>query len=141
MAFRAGYELADRIAAALEAWGLPVRCPPLSAESIWGAMAHDKKKQGRGLRWVLPLEIGKVEITDEVAPEIVQGVREEIGPVAAFKRACVVQRLPKTRSGKVLRGTMRKIADAEPYRIPATIDDPTILEELRTALLALGYAR
>ena len=69
------------------------------------------------------------------------GVREEIGPVAAFKRACVVQRLPKTRSGKVLRGTMRKIADAEPYRIPATIDDPTILEELRAALLALGYAR
>ena len=68
-------------------------------------------------------------------------VREEIGPVASFKRACVVERLPKTRSGKVLRGTMRKIADSEPYRVPATIDDPTILEELRVALQALGFAR
>jgi propionyl-CoA synthetase len=77
----------------------------------------------------------------EIVAEIVQGVREEIGPVAAFKRACVVERLPKTRSGKVLRGTMRRIADSEPYRVPATIDDPAILEELKTALQALGYAR
>ncbi len=65
---------------------------------------------------------------------------DDIGPVAAFKRACVVERLPKTRSGKVLRGTMRKIADSEPYRVPATIDDPGILDELRTALQTLGYA-
>jgi len=77
----------------------------------------------------------------EIVAELVQGVREEIGPVAAFKRACVVDRLPKTRSGKVLRGTMRKIADSEPYRVPATIDDPTILEELEAALQGLGYAR
>jgi propionyl-CoA synthetase len=77
----------------------------------------------------------------EIVAEIVQRVREEIGPVAAFKRACVVERLPKTRSGKVLRGTMRRIADAEPYRVPATIDDPAVLEELERALQALGYAR
>jgi propionyl-CoA synthetase len=77
----------------------------------------------------------------EIVAELVQRVREEIGPVAAFKRACVVERLPKTRSGKVLRGTMRKIADSEPYRVPATIDDPAILEELETALRALGSAR
>ena len=77
----------------------------------------------------------------EIVAEIVQDVREEIGPVASFKRACVVERLPKTRSGKVLRGTMRKIADSEPYRVPATIDDPAILGELETALQALGYAR
>jgi len=77
----------------------------------------------------------------EIVAEIVQTVREEIGPVAAFKRACVVERLPKTRSGKVLRGTMRKIADSKPYGIPATIDDPTVLEELRAALQTLGYAR
>jgi propionyl-CoA synthetase len=76
-----------------------------------------------------------------IVAEVVQGVREEIGPVAAFKRACVVERLPKTRSGKVLRGTMRRIADSEPYRVPATIDDPAILEELKTALQTLGYAR
>ena len=77
----------------------------------------------------------------EIVAEIVQDVREEIGPVASFKRACVVERLPKTRSGKVLRGTMRKIADSEPYRVPATIDDPAVLEELETALRGLGYAR
>ena len=77
---------------------------------------------------------------DEVVPELVALVRERIGPVAAFKQACVVERLPKTRSGKVLRGTMRKIADAEPYRTPPTIDDPAILDEIRVALQRLGYA-
>jgi propionyl-CoA synthetase len=77
----------------------------------------------------------------EIVAEIVRDVREEIGPVAAFKRACVVERLPKTRSGKVLRGTMRRIADSEPYRVPATIDDSSILGELEMAFQALGYAR
>ena len=60
-------------------------------------------------------------------------------PVAAFKMACVVERLPKTRSGKILRGTMVKIADGEPYKMPATIDDPDVLDEIATALKALGY--
>ncbi len=87
------------------------------------------------------LNAGVDRASAEIVAEIVQGVREEIGPVADFKRACVVERLPKTRSGKVLRGTMRKIADSEPYRVPATIDDPAVLEELETALQALGYAR
>ena len=67
-------------------------------------------------------------------------VRERIGPVAAFKTAIVVERLPKTRSGKILRGTMRRIADGEEYRMPATIDDPAILEEMREALRGAGYA-
>ncbi len=71
--------------------------------------------------------------------ELVSLVRERIGPVAAFRQACVVERLPKTRSGKVLRGTMRKIADAEPWRTPATIDDPSSLDEIRAALAALGH--
>ena len=87
------------------------------------------------------LNAGVDRATAAIVAEVVQGVREEIGPVAAFKRACVVERLPKTRSGKVLRGTMRRIADSEPYRVPATIDDPAILEELKTALQTLGYAR
>jgi propionyl-CoA synthetase len=61
-------------------------------------------------------------------------VRERIGPVAAFKTAVTVARLPKTRSGKILRGTMKKIADGESYRMPATIDDPAILAEIAAAL-------
>ncbi|NTV06760.1 MAG: propionyl-CoA synthetase, partial [Chlorobiaceae bacterium] len=67
-------------------------------------------------------------------------VRENIGPVASFKSAIVVDRLPKTRSGKILRGTMRKIANSEEYTMPATIDDPAILDEIRNGLLTIGYA-
>jgi propionyl-CoA synthetase len=77
----------------------------------------------------------------KVVDEVVQMVRNQIGPVAAFKKAVVVQRLPKTRSGKILRGTMRKIADAENYRVPATIEDPAVLVEIRAALLEIGYAK
>ena len=66
-------------------------------------------------------------------------VREEIGPVAAFKKAVVVERLPKTRSGKVLRGTMKRIADHQEWKMPATIDDPLILEEIDDSLAELGY--
>jgi propionyl-CoA synthetase len=77
----------------------------------------------------------------ELASELVSLVRERIGPVASFKRACVVPRLPKTRSGKILRGTLRRIADSESWRTPATIDDPASLVEAREALRRLGYAR
>ena len=76
----------------------------------------------------------------EIVKECVQRVRDEIGPVAAFKLAVVVDRLPKTRSGKILRATMAKIADNEDFKMPATIDDPAILDEVRTALQTLGYA-
>jgi propionyl-CoA synthetase len=68
-------------------------------------------------------------------------VRDQIGAVACFKQAVIVKRLPKTRSGKILRGVMRKISDAEPYTIPSTIDDPIILEETEAALKPLGYAQ
>ncbi len=77
----------------------------------------------------------------EIVPELVAKVREQLGPVASFKVAGIVDRLPKTRSGKVLRGTMRRIADGEPYSVPATIDDPAILEEIRQTLSELGYPR
>jgi len=73
--------------------------------------------------------------------DVVARVREQIGPVAALKQACVVDRLPKTRSGKILRGTMRKIADSQAYRTPPTIEDPSALDEIRTALEGLGYAK
>ncbi len=76
---------------------------------------------------------------DQVVAECVALVRERIGPVAAFKLAVVVDRLPKTRSGKILRGTMVKIADGESYKMPATIDDPAILDEIAAAVGKLGY--
>ena len=77
----------------------------------------------------------------EVVKECVTLVRDRIGPVAAFKLAVVVDRLPKTRSGKILRATMAKIADNEPWKMPATIDDPAILDEIGAALKTLGYAK
>jgi propionyl-CoA synthetase len=76
-----------------------------------------------------------------IREELIQLVREQVGPVANFKQVEVVSRLPKTRSGKVLRGTMRRIADGDPYQVPPTIDDPAALEEIRLALERLGYAR
>ena len=78
---------------------------------------------------------------DEITKECVKLVREKIGPVAAFKLALVVDRLPKTRSGKILRATMVKIADSEAFKMPATIDDPAILDEIRSALQTIGYAK
>jgi propionyl-CoA synthetase len=77
----------------------------------------------------------------EIIKEVVQSVRDRIGPVASFKKATVVKRLPKTRSGKILRGTIQKIADNKTYNIPATIDDPAILGEMEQALIGIGYAK
>ena len=89
---------------------------------------------------MLVLKAGVTKDNDSVIKEVVQLVREKIGPVAAFKTAIVVARLPKTRSGKILRGTMKKIADSQEYKMPATIDDPAILEEITDSLKAIGYA-
>lgn len=75
----------------------------------------------------------------DIVKECVARVRDQIGPVAAFKLAVVVDRLPKTRSGKILRATMVKLADGQAFKMPATIDDPAILDEIRTALQTLGY--
>ena len=89
----------------------------------------------------LVLNAGVERSTEEVCGEIVRLVRKQIGPVAAFKTSTVVQRLPKTRSGKILRGTMQKIADDQEWKMPATIDDPAILDEITEALRGVGYAR
>jgi propionyl-CoA synthetase len=86
------------------------------------------------------LKAGVTKKSDDIEKEAVGLVRERIGPVAAFKLAIVVNRLPKTRSGKILRGTMKKIADSEPWKMPATIDDPTILDEIGAALKGRGLA-
>ena len=77
----------------------------------------------------------------DIEAECVDMVRKQIGPVAAFKNAVVVDRLPKTRSGKILRGTMVKIADSKEFKLPATIDDPVILKEIKEALKTIGYAK
>jgi len=87
------------------------------------------------------LKSGVQRAPEEIVRELVARVREQIGAVAAFKQAVIVQRLPKTRSGKVLRSTMRSIADSQAYNVPATIDDPKILEEVEAALKGLGYAK
>ena len=87
------------------------------------------------------LKAGVKKPHDQIAREIVALVRERIGPVASFKTATVVKRLPKTRSGKILRGTMQKIADGLEYRMPATIDDPAILDEIGESLRGVGYGR
>jgi propionyl-CoA synthetase len=85
------------------------------------------------------LKAGVERPPEDVSSELVARVREHIGPVAAFKVAKIVDRLPKTRSGKVLRGTMRSIADGTPWKMPATIDDPEILDEIGESLADLGY--
>ncbi len=87
----------------------------------------------------LVLKAGVDKLDEDVVSEVVQLVRQQIGAVASFRQATVVKRLPKTRSGKILRGTMSNIADGEEYKMPATIDDPTILPEITEALAGLGY--
>jgi propionyl-CoA synthetase len=87
------------------------------------------------------LKAGAKREDDDVIAELVALVRQKIGPVAAFKKVVVVDRLPKTRSGKILRGTMKKIADSQEYKMPATIDDPAILDEITEALIRIGYAK
>ena len=92
----------------------------------------------------LGLVVLKAGVTKEPAAicrELVAKVRDEIGPVAAFKLVAVVSRLPKTRSGKILRGTMKKLADGSELKVPATIDDPMILDEIAQSLQALGYGK
>jgi propionyl-CoA synthetase len=84
---------------------------------------------------LLTLKAGVQKDNETISKECIQMVRDKVGPVAAFKTAIVVKRLPKTRSGKILRGTVRKIADNEKYKIPATIDDPVILTEIKEDLI------
>jgi propionyl-CoA synthetase len=86
----------------------------------------------------LVLKAGVTRKPAEIEKEIVALVREKLGPVAAFKLAITVGRLPKTRSGKILRGTIKKIADQEAWTMPATIDDPVILDEIKGALKEHG---
>jgi propionyl-CoA synthetase len=101
---------------------------------------------GDSLKGQLPvgfvvLKAGATRSPEEMKQELAKLIRTQIGPIACYKNTAVVGRLPKTRSGKILRGTMRKIADGEEYKVPSTIDDPAILSEIETALKQIGYAR
>ena len=88
---------------------------------------------------LLVLQSGMDRPAEDITAEAIQMVRDSIGPVASFKTAVIVKRLPKTRSGKILRGTMRKIAEGQSYEMPATIDEPDVLEEITQTLSSAGY--
>jgi propionyl-CoA synthetase len=112
--------------------------PDVAECAVFGVSDELKGELPLGL---VVLKAGAERAEGELRQELIGRVREAIGPVAAFKLVTVVQRLPKTRSGKILRGTMRSIADHKQYKVPATIDDPAILEEIEQALQRLGYAK
>ena len=112
--------------------------PDVAECAVIGVSDHLKGQMPVGF---LCLNAGSGRNHDDVVTDVVKMVRDKIGPVAAFKMAVVVDRLPKTRSGKILRGTMVLIADSKEYRMPATIDDPAILDEITTALRTIGYAQ
>ena len=104
-------------------------------------MGVDDQLKGQIPLGLMVLNAGVDRDHDEVVKEVIALVREKIGPVAAFKTATVVARLPKTRSGKILRGTMRSIADKKAYKVPATIDDYSILDEIEDSLGQIGYGK
>ncbi len=101
---------------------------------------HDGLK-GQVPLGLVVLKAGVTTSEEEIRKELSAMVRETIGPIAGYRETCVVKRLPKTRSGKILRGIMRKIADSAPYAMPSTIDDPAILGEIDEALKKAGYAQ
>jgi len=104
------------------------------------AGVHDPVKGEVPLGFVV-LKAGVTRNQDIIRTELIALVRQKIGPIASFKAAAVVKRLPKTRSGKILRGTIKKIADGVPYSVPATIDDPAILDEVKETLQEMGYPK
>ncbi len=112
--------------------------PKVAECAVFGVADQLKGQLPLGM---LVLSAGVDQDASEIVAEVIAAVRNEIGPVAAFKLCAVVDRLPKTRSGKILRGTMRSIADGEPWNMPATIDDAESLHEVTLALQSLGYAK
>ncbi len=110
--------------------------PAVAECAVLGVKDEIKGEQPCGF---VVLKSGVNRPHEDIEREVVALVRDKIGPVAAFKTALVVARLPKTRSGKILRGTMKRIADRDPWTTPATIDDPAVLEEIAAALKAKGF--
>jgi propionyl-CoA synthetase len=112
--------------------------PDVAESAVTGVLDPIKSEVPVGF---VVLKAGRDRDPDELERELVKMVRERIGPIASFKEALIVKRLPKTRSGKILRGTIKKIADGEAYAVPATIDDPAILDEIREALVKKGFPK
>ncbi|MCM2285819.1 MAG: propionyl-CoA synthetase [Desulfobacula sp.] len=112
---------------------------PDVAECAVMGVADDLK--GQVPLGMMVLNAGVDRNPEDIVKEVIHLVRDKIGPVAAFKTATVVKRLPKTRSGKILRGTMRSIADKKDYKVPATIDDYAILDEIEESLGKIGYGK
>jgi propionyl-CoA synthetase len=112
---------------------------PDVAECAVVGMADDLK--GQVPLGFIVLKAGVTRLPEEIISEVIQMVRRDIGAVASFRKAVIVNRLPKTRSGKVLRGTMRKIADGETYTLPSTIEDPLVLNEIDQVLTTAGYGK
>jgi propionyl-CoA synthetase len=110
--------------------------PDVAECAVIGAADPIKGEVPLGL---VVLKAGVTRDHRAIIDELVESVRERIGPVASFKTATVVKRLPKTRSGKIVRGTIKKIADGTSYTVPPTIDDPATLDEMADSLGALGY--
>jgi len=112
--------------------------PDVAECAVFGA---DDQLKGQLPVGLFVVKAGVTRDGDEIKAELVKMVRESIGPIACFRDACQVVRLPKTRSGKILRGTMRSIANSKEYRMPSTIDDPTILDEITEYLTKMGYGK
>jgi propionyl-CoA synthetase len=112
--------------------------PAVAECAVMGAADDFKGQLPVGL---VVLKSGVSQDKEEIKSELIQMVRSEIGAIASFKSVAVVDRLPKTRSGKILRGTMRKIADGAEFSVPSTIDDPATLEEIAQALKGIGYGK
>lgn len=112
--------------------------PDVAECAVMGA--HDELKGQLPVGLVI-LNSGITKKHDEICAELVKKVRDDIGPVAAFKSVAVVDRLPKTRSGKILRGTLRSIADSKSWNMPATIEDPSVLDDITKSLQTLGFAK
>ena len=112
------------------------KTPPITNDFEKRKLAEQRAtKRLKGENEGKKLKSGTKKDNETISKECIQMVRDKIGPVAAFKVAIVIKRLPKTRSGKILRGTIRKIADNTEYKIPPTIDDPIILDEIKEDLI------
>jgi propionyl-CoA synthetase len=105
---------------------------------VFGAVDSIKGQLPVGL---VVLKAGIDQEPEELRADLVRMVRSQIGPIACYRETAIVKRLPKTRSGKILRGTMRAIASGREYRMPSTIDDPVILDEITETLAQMGYPK